>query len=92
MQLDTSRKTAVLIRQSGRKANINHYESRLLQESLLPFAIQARGDETNENVLVFDEGAGISGQKGIDKRKKLAELHIAIADNRIGDIIVARAD
>jgi hypothetical protein len=36
IHLDTSRDTAILIRQSGRGANIKHYESGLLQESLIP--------------------------------------------------------
>ncbi len=43
IKLDTSRDTAILIRQSRKGSQVAHYESRLLQESLIPFVMQARG-------------------------------------------------
>ncbi len=92
IHLDTSRDTAILIRQSGRGANITHYESRLLQESLIPFVMEARGETDLSHVRVYDEGAGVSGRKGIDKRLILRQLHYDLADNLIGDIVLARAD
>jgi DNA invertase Pin-like site-specific DNA recombinase len=92
IQLDTSRDTAILIRQSRKGANKDHYESRLLQESLKPFVIEARGEGDDGHIRVYDEGAGVSGTKGIDKRKLLKQLHEDIASGKIGDIVVARAD
>jgi hypothetical protein len=92
VQLDTTRLTAILIRQSKRGSDAEHYEGRLLQESLLPFVIVARGDEDDRNIHVFDEGAGVSGTKGIDKRGKVKRLFEEINDNLIGDLVLARPD
>ena len=92
IQLDLSRATAILYRQSRRGSDKVHIESRMLQESLKPFVVAARGEDSDENIHIFDEGAGVSGTKGIDKRKKLQELHIEIASNLIGDIVLARPD
>lgn len=92
VRLDTSRDTAILIRQSGRGANIKHYESRLLQESLIPFVMEARGESDLSHVRIYDEGAGVSGRRGIDTRLVLRQLHYDLADNLIGDIVLARAD
>jgi hypothetical protein len=92
VQLDLTRATAILYRQSKRGSDKTHIESRMLQESLKPFVIQARGEDSDENIHIFDEGAGVSGTKGIDKRKKLRELHVEIASNLIGDIVLARPD
>jgi hypothetical protein len=90
--IDLTRKTAVLIRQSKKKADKDHYESRLLQENLVPIAMKLRGETDITNILVFDEGAGISGTKGYDERKKLSELYLAIANDIVGSVVVARAD
>ena len=92
IQLDLTRATAILYRQSKRGSDKLHIESRMLQESLKPFVIWARGEDSDENIHIFDEGAGVSGTKGIDKRKKLRELHVEIASNLIGDIVLARPD
>lgn len=62
--VDLSRKTGVLIRQSGKGADKDHYESRLRQEGLVPIAIALRGDNDGSNVILYDEGAGVSGTKG----------------------------
>ena len=45
VQLDTSRITAILIRQSRRGSDIAHFESRMLQESLIPFVKIARRED-----------------------------------------------
>jgi hypothetical protein len=90
--IDLSRKTAVLIRQSMKNAGKDHYESRLLQENLVPIAIKIRGDEDDRNTLLFDEGAGISGTKGYDERPKLSALYLAIANDIVGSLLVARPD
>src|SRR2546425_5171265 len=92
VQLDTSRDTAILIRQSKRGSDAEHYESRLLQESLIPFVMAARQEFDLTHVRIFDEGAGVSGTKGPDKRKKLRSMLENIVSNLIGDIVLARAD
>ncbi len=90
--LDTSRNTAILIRQSKRGSDALHYEGRLLQESLIPFVQEARQEDDLDHIHIFDEGAGVSGTKGIDKRNKLKDLHVEIAGNLIGDVVLARPD
>src|SRR5712692_10481149 len=90
--IDLSRKTAVLIRQSMKKADKDHYESRLLQEKLVTIGIKLRGDEDDRNILLLDEGAGVSGTKGYDQRKKLSALYLAIANDIVGSLLVARPD
>src|SRR2546421_10700305 len=88
VQLDKSRDTAILIRQSRRGSDIAHYESRLLQESLIPFVMEARREDDLAHVRIFDEGAGVSGTKGIDKRKKLRSMMGEIVDDLIGDVVL----
>ena len=90
--IDLSRKTAVLMRQSMKKADKDHYESRLFQENLIPIAIRLRGDDDDRNILVFDEGAGVSGTKGFDERKKLSELYLSIANDIVGSLLLSRPD
>ena len=51
-----------------------------------------RGDTDDSNILLYDEGAGVSGTKGYDQRPKLSKLYIDIANGVIGSIVVARAD
>jgi hypothetical protein len=63
-----------------------------LQESLIPFVMTAREEDDLEHVHIFDEGAGVSGTKGVDKRNKLKDLHVEIAGNLIGDVVLARPD
>ena len=92
VQLDKSRNTAILIRQSRRGSDKAHIESRMLQESLIPFVMAAREEDDLEHIHVFDEGSGISGTKGIDKRKKVRLLFEEINDNLIGDLVLARPD
>jgi Resolvase, N terminal domain len=90
--IDLTRKTAVLIRQSGKKADKEYYESRLLQENLVPIAIKMRGEETDEHINLYDEGAGISGTKGYDERPELSKLYLDITNGIIGSVVVVRAD
>ncbi len=92
VQLDKSRDTAILIRQSRRGSNVAHYESRLLQESLIPFVMEARQEDDLAHIRIIDEGAGVSGTKGPDKRKKVRVLLEDIVSDCIGDIVLARVD
>jgi len=92
VQLDRSRITAILIRQSRRGSDKIHIESRMLQESLIPFVKVAREEDTLDNIHIFDEGSGISGTKGVDKRKKLRTMMEEIVAGIIGDIVLARPD
>lgn len=92
VQLDLTRATGILYRQSKRGSDKIHIESRMLQESLLPFVFAQRNEGHDRNIHIFDEGAGVSGTKGIDKRRILRDLHVEIADNLIGDIVLARPD
>ncbi|GCE27421.1 hypothetical protein KDA_29050 [Dictyobacter alpinus] len=92
ISVDLKRKTGVLIRQSRKKSDKNHYEGRLRQEMMVSVAIEIRGDEDNSNILLYDEGAGISGTKGYDERPKLSELYIDIANDLVGSLVIARAD
>ena len=67
--IDHQRYTAVLIRQSDHRAEDDHVFSRESQLKLTSYAQRLRGDPTDEMVRVYDEGAGVSGQKRIDHRK-----------------------
>ena len=91
-QLDKTRNTAILIRQSRRGSDKTHIEGRMLQESLIPFVQLAREEETLEHIHIFDEGSGVSGTKGVDRRKKLKSMMEEMVDNLIGDIVLARPD
>src|SRR5260370_14551643 len=92
VSLDTSRGTAILIRQSRRGSDVAHYESRLLQESLIPFVMEARCEDDLSHVRIFDEGAGVSGTKGIYNRKKVRSMMDDIVHGLIRDVVLARAD
>lgn len=39
------------------------------RSKLLAYAQRLRDDPTNEHVRMYDEGAGVSGQKRIDERE-----------------------
>src|SRR5574340_154032 len=73
--IDKTRYTAVLIRQSDHKAAADHIFSRESQLKLIRYAMRLRGDETEEWIRIYDEGAGVSGQKRIDQRKELNRLY-----------------
>jgi DNA invertase Pin-like site-specific DNA recombinase len=92
IHIDLARKTGVLIRQSRKGADLDSRESRLRQESLVPVAIALRGDADGTNIILYDEGSGVSGTKGYDQRPELSRLYMDIANDVIGCIVVARAD
>src|SRR6266851_10121450 len=90
--IDKKRFTAVLIRQSDHKAEADHIFSRESQLKLVPYAVRLRGDETAEWVRIYDEGAGVSGQKRIDQRKELNRLYADIKAGIIGSLVIIHED
>ncbi len=89
---DWSRKTAALMRQSTKGADIFHRESRLRQENLFDTAVEIRLDHNADMVMPCDEGSGVSGQKKIDEREKMLQAWKGIENHTIGTILVARED
>jgi len=65
--IDRKRATAVLVRQSGIGADTEMAESRETQLGLQDYARLLYGEE-EPDVRLYDEGAGVSGQKRIDQR------------------------
>ncbi|BCL81112.1 recombinase family protein [Ktedonobacteria bacterium brp13] len=57
---------------------------------MISVAMMIRGDE--DDIVLYDEGAGISGTKGYDERPKLSKLYLDIANDIVGSLVVARAD
>lgn len=92
IEVDLTRKTGVLIRQSRKKSDKSHFEGRLRQETMVPIAVTLRGDEDDRNIVLYDEGAGVSGTKGYDERPKLSGLYMDIANDVVGSLVMARAD
>jgi hypothetical protein len=90
--LDLTRKTAVLMRQSRKGADDTNPESRLRQEGLARIAVDIRGDHDLTMVIECDEGSGISGQKKIYERPKLLQLWEGIQKGTVGSVLVARED
>lgn len=91
-QIDRTRLTAVLIRQSDHRAGEDHVFSRESQLKLVGYAMRLRGDSTDEHVRVYDEGAGVSGQKRIDERKELNRLYHDIKQGIVGSVVVMHED
>jgi DNA invertase Pin-like site-specific DNA recombinase len=91
-QLDRSRDTAVLIRQSDHRAAEDHSFSRESQLQLVAYAQRLRGDSTSEHVRVYDEGAGVSGQKHIDERVELSRLYNEIKRGLVGSVVIMHED
>jgi len=91
-QIDLTRDTAVLIRQSDHKADEDHAFSRESQLKLTVYAQRLRSDATAEHVRVYDEGAGVSGQKRIDERVELNRLYNDIKQGVIGSLVVMHED
>ena len=69
--VDMTRFSAVYVRQSDKDAETDHVESREMQIALVEWVKALRGDD---KVLLYDEGAGISGQKALHQRKELLRL------------------
>ncbi len=91
-QIDKKRYTAVLIRQSDHRAEADHIFSRESQLKLIQYAVRLRGDEDNKMVRLYDEGAGVSGQKRIDQRKELNRLYADIKAGIIGSLVIIHED
>lgn len=91
-QIDHTRGTAVLIRQSDHRAAEDHAFSRESQLQLVAYSQRLRGDATDENVRIYDEGAGVSGQKRIDERVELNRLYNDIKQELIGSVVIMHED
>ena len=91
-EIDKKRYTAVLIRQSDDKADTDHIFSRESQLKLVKYAMRLRGDETEEWIKIYDEGAGVSGQKRIDQRKELNRLYSDIKAGIVGSVVIIHED
>jgi len=87
--IDITRYSAVYVRQSDKDAHTEHVESREMQIALVEWVKTLRGDE---KVYLYDEGAGISGQKALHLRKELLRLYDDVKRGVIGSIFVTRAD
>src|ERR1700680_1914135 len=73
-EIDRKRATAVLVRQSKTGADTAQAESRETQLGLQNYGrLLYREDEPD--VRLYDEGAGVSGQKRIDEREVLDRLY-----------------
>jgi DNA invertase Pin-like site-specific DNA recombinase len=90
--IDLSRDTAVLIRQSDHRADEDHAFSREGQLKLTAYAQRLRNDATDAHVRVYDEGAGVSGQKRIDERAELNRLYHDITQGLVGSLVVMHED
>jgi DNA invertase Pin-like site-specific DNA recombinase len=91
-QIDKKRYTAVLIRQSDDRADADHIFSRESQLKLVKYAMRLRDDETEEWILIYDEGAGVSGQKRIDQREVLNRLYKDIKSGLVGSLVIIHED
>jgi DNA invertase Pin-like site-specific DNA recombinase len=91
-QIDKNRYTAVLIRQSDHRAEADHIFSRESQLKLIQYAVKLRDDEDDKMVRLYDEGAGVSGQKRIDQRKELNHLYADIKAGIIGSLVIIHED
>src|SRR5690348_16487551 len=91
-QIDLTRDTAVLIRQSGLRADEDHAFSRQSQLKLVIYAQRLRNDATDAHVRIYDEGAGVSGQKRIDERAELNRLYHDITQGLVGSLVVMHED
>jgi DNA invertase Pin-like site-specific DNA recombinase len=90
-EIDRKRATAVLVRQSRTGADTAQAESRETQLGLQDYGRQLyRGDEPD--VRLYDEGAGVSGQKRIDQREELDRLYKDMHRGVIGTVILSRED
>ncbi len=90
--IDLSRFTAVLIRQSDERGKEEHAYSREAQLKLIQYAMRLRGDTTDEKIRVYDEGAGVSGQKHIHQRKVLNDLYNDMKRGIVGSLVIIHED
>ena len=54
--------------------------------------MRLRGDTTEIWIKIYDEGAGVSGQKRIDQRKELNRLYADIKAGIIGSLVIIHED
>jgi hypothetical protein len=90
-EIDRKRATAALVRQSKDGADTAQAESRITQLELIDYGKLLYGDD-EPDVRLYDEGAGVSGQKRIDERKVLDQLYQDMHKGIIGTVIVTRED
>jgi hypothetical protein len=90
-EIDKKRATAVLVRQSTTGADTTHAESRETQLGLQDYGRKLYGDEAPD-VRLYDEGAGVSGQKRIDQRVVLDRLYQDMNRGVVGTVVVSRED
>jgi Resolvase, N terminal domain len=90
-EIDRKRATAVLVRQSKTGADTAQAESRETQLGLQDYGKLLYGDD-EPDVRLYDEGAGVSGQKRIDQRKELDRLYQDMHKGIIGAIVLTRED
>jgi len=89
--IDKKRATAILVRQSKTGADTAQAESRETQLGLQDYGRLLYGDE-KPDVRLYDEGAGVSGQKRIDQRNELDRLFQDMHKGIVGTVVLARED
>src|SRR5712692_3113149 len=90
-EIDRKRATAVLVRQSKTGADTAQAESRETQLGLQNYGrLLYRDDEPD--IRLYDEGAGVSGQKRIDQREVLDRLYKDMHRGIVGAVILSRED
>ena len=90
-KIDKTRATAVLVRQSKSGADTAMAESRETQLGLQQYASLLYTDDEAQ-VKLYDEGAGVSGQKRIDQRAQLDRLYQDMHKGVVGTVVMARED
>src|SRR5690242_1261753 len=87
-EIDKKRITAVLVRQSTTGADTANAESRETQLGLQDYGRLLYGEE-EPKVDLYDEGAGVSGQKRIDQRAELDRLYRNVHKGIVGQVVMA---
>lgn len=90
-EIDKKRATAILVRQSRTGADTAMAESRETQLGLQEYGAVLYGED-EPHVELYDEGAGVSGQKRIDEREHLDRLYRDMHKGIVGQIVMARED
>ncbi|MDQ2902620.1 MAG: recombinase family protein [Chloroflexota bacterium] len=90
-EIDKKRITAVLVRQSTTGADTANAESRETQLGLQDYSKLLYGEE-EPLVELYDEGAGVSGQKRIDQRAILDRLYQKMSKGIVGQLVMTRED
>jgi hypothetical protein len=90
-EIDEERATGVLVRQSRTGADTAQAESRETQLGLQDYGRQLYRSK-KPDVRLYDEGAGVSGQKRIDEREKLDLLYQDMHKDIVGTIVLSRED